>query len=278
MSKLIESLKAGAKEFTKSQFQAPNSESHAYELTQQQLADIYFSNSKKDKTSELPLVIRVAERSNPFSFLPWLLTSIAFLIAAFSLFSTKRIFVDVRVIDEKNPYFANLSQGAFIPNIPVKNTPSTQEKKDTAVSGTRISLQNVIFEGASKLKSFKNGSEMTLVNSSIASFARANLYFDSPLDLQGSKVVFYAKGRKGGENIAFALKDKDNVLAFHKGEFYPFPAGLSTDWQKAEVSLAGAAENFDPKKVTNIRFEFGSKITQNKPGDTLWIKDLEVAP
>ena len=35
------------------------------------------------------------------------------------------------------------------------------------------------------------------------------------------------------------------------------------------------AKDFDAKNVTSLRFEFGSKDTGNKPGDTVFIKDLQ---
>ena len=257
MSKIIEALKAGKT---------------AHELTQQQLADIYFSGSDKIKKSDTPTVIRVIEKSHSSLLVPWLITLAALLIASFSLYSGKRIFIDIKVMNERATSLA-------APENTSESGAETISGPSQALRlGDKLSMENFSFEGAAKLKSSKDRSGLTLVNSSVAPFARASFRFDSPVDLSGSKIVFYAKGLRGGENIAFALKDRDNVSAFNKNKLYPFSSALTTDWQRAEVPLLSAAKEFDVKNVVSLRFEFGSKDTDNKPGDTIMVKDIQVVP
>ncbi len=263
MSKLIESLKAGAKEFSKKQEPENGGlqdKKTNYQMTQEQLADIYFSGSEKAKKSEYPMVIKVVEKQRAASLLPWFIASIAFLITALSLFSTKRIFVDIKVIDDR--YLASMQN------------PADEAPGET--SGEKIPLQNFTFEGASKLKSSRSSKSLTLVNSSVAPFARASLRLETPLDLSNSKIVFYAKGSEGGENLSFAVKDRGNILAFAKGTVNPFPQGLTTEWQRAEIPLLEVEKGFDPRNVSSLRFEFGAKDTKNKPGDTVFVRDLQV--
>ncbi len=256
MSKLIDSLRVSSKETAERQ---PSE----HQLTQDQLADVYFSGGEKKKRSDYPTVIKVVEKRTPVSWLPWLITSVAFLITAFALFTTKRIFVDIHIIDEKSPYFAS-RKGA--------------ESSSPAAGSMAIPLEQVLFEGAARLKSSSDGKSLTLVNSSVANFARANVQFKSPLNLSTSKIVFEARGANGGENIAFALKDTGNVLAFEKGVFFPFPYGLTAEWQRAEVPLESLAKGFDPRRVSALRIEFGAKDVQNTPGDTIFIKDFRLVP
>ena len=106
-------------------------------------------------------------------------------------------------------------------------------------------------------------------------FARATLYFDPPINLEGATIVFYAKGGQGGENLAFAMKDKENVQGFDKGRLYPFPHRLTPEWQRVEIQLAEASQEFDVRNLTSLRLEFGTKDIGNKPGDTIYIKDLQ---
>ena len=268
MSKIIEALKAHTEEKNLKETKTE------YELTQQQLADIYFSaTGKSAKELPPPLVIKVVEKQGAANLVPWIITSLAFLITAFSLFSTKRIFVDIKVIDEKNPYANRLTAEGVPPAEEIAPPPASEPV--VSASG-KIAMQDFVFEGAGKLKSTNDKDTLVLVNSSVAPFARANLYLTAPLDLSGQKIVFYAKGQKGGENIAFALKDKENILAFPKGKIYPFPDRLTTGWQKAEIQIdPDTAKEFDARSVTNMRFEFGSKDTGNKPNDTVFIKDLQ---
>lgn len=267
MSKLIEALKRHGGEFSSTPSEQKPKELHieksSHELTQEQLAEIYFSATGKPKNSEPPVIIKVIEKPRMASILPWLITSIAFLITAFSLFSTKRIFVDIHVVDEKS----SLSAPALAPA-------SSRESEASTGPAEQIPLEQFIFEGAAYLKSSRESGLLTLINSSVAPFARATLHFDKPTDLSRGKLVFYAKGNHGGENIAFALKDSENIQAFRKGKTYPFSKALTTSWQKAEIPLSSAVKDFDARNVTSLRFEFGSKDTDNRSGDTIFIKDL----
>ena len=70
----------------------------------------------------------------------------------------------------------------------------------------------------------------------------------------------------------------NGMAAFNKNKIYPFPNNLTTDWQRAEIPMLALAKEFDTRTVVSLRFEFGSKDTDNKPGDTISIKDLQVLP
>ncbi len=282
MSKIIEALKVRSSAASPELRAEPKVkevtvERTGYDLTQEQLADIYFSATGKPKTSEVPVIVRVVEKSRAASLIPWIITFAAFLITALSLFSTKRIFVDIKFIDEKSPYLRALQQDTeeYVHDAAPKNfLPSPG-----AVSVNKFSVQDFNFEGAAYLNSSKdrNGG-LALINSSVAPFARAALTLDPPLDLSRAHIIFYAKGGRGGENVAFALKDKENVQGFYKGKIYPFPDRLSSSWQKAEIQMVlDTTKDFDSKNVTSLRFEFGSKDTGNKPGDTVFIRDLQWA-
>ncbi len=273
MSKLLEALKASTKDYPQqppaSGAAAPETAAKSdYELTQEQLAEIYFSSGEAGagkKRAELPpMVVKVIERPQPSNLIPWIITSIAFLITAFSLFSTKRIFVDIRVVDDARP----VAEGK---SAPVSAAP------DEGPGSRSMILRGTLFEGAAKLKSTASREGLTLVNSSVSPFAQASVRFPAPLDLTGGKVVFYVKGAQGGEKLGFAMKDRDNVLAFPKGKIFPFPEGLTTDWQRVEIPLSSALHEFNARSVVSLRFEFGSNI-QNRPGDTVFIKDLQVLP
>lgn len=282
---MIEALKASVKEYSKQQsnpilkkqFSAPQEKSQQ-EMTQDQLADIYFSNGQKNKKSEYPMVIKVVEKPHVGSVLPWIMATLAFLMAAFSLFSSKRIFVDIRVIDDKfmQSSAANTKDEDVEPAEPADA--SNELTAGDGLYGDSLMFRRFEFEGAGRLKSSKDPVMLTMTNSSVAPFARAVLRFKKPVNLAGTKIVFYAKGQKGGENLAFALKDRDNVLAFDRGKIFPFNKSLTTDWQKTEIKLTETAAGFDENFVQSMRFEFGTKDTQNKANDTVYIKDLKILP
>lgn len=260
MSKLIEALKAS----TKGDLETKKSE---YDLIQEQLADVYLG-AAKDKKPDQPIIIKVIERPAFPSLIPWIIASIAFLITAFSLFSTKRVFVDIHVLDEKSPLLSTLRGEEAGPS-------HRREEAPEPASG--LPLRGASFEGAAKLKSAVSGGSMTLVNSSVAPFARASLKLHETTNLSGYKITFQAKGARGGENLGFALKDRNNVLAFGKGKIFPFPTALTTEWQRAEITMHDTLPEFDERAVAGMRFEFGSNVG-NQPGDTVIVKDLRITP
>lgn len=269
MSKLLEALRASTKEYPKVEGPASPARSKSdHEATQEQLAEIYFSSgaSERARPAELPAptVIKVIERPAPSNLIPWIIASVAFLITAFSLFSTKRIFVDVRVIDEDHPMAVSRYEER-----------TAREDEPAPPVGQMVPIRNAVFEGAAKLKSSSTREGLSLVNSSVSPFAQASVRFDPPRDLTGAKVVFYARGTRGGERLGFAMKDRDNVLAFAKGKIFPFPDGLTTEWQRAEVPLSAVLREFNAKHVVSFRFEFGTNV-QNRAGDAILVKDLQI--
>jgi hypothetical protein len=285
MSKIIETLKASSMEHKKKGPDAsidPRKKMTSHEMTQEQLADIYFAGSEKLVKSEYPTVIRVTEKPSSVSWLPWGVALATVLIAVFLLISGHRVFVDIRVMNERAASLNVLPESSDTSQEVTTESPKvlapTDKQENVLHLGDNVPLQDFSFEGAAKLKSSKESTSLTLVNSSVAPFARAILRFDTPMNLAGSKVVFYAKGNRGGENIAFALKDKENISAFNKNKIYPFPGSLTTDWQRAEIPMSNTSKEFDVRSVTSLRFEFGSKDTENKPGDTIVVKDLQVVP
>jgi|GEM_PF-951755 len=289
MSKVVDSLKRHIEPTRKNGHSTElKAEKTTHELTQEQLASIYFSNTSKGR-QEQPVIIKVIEKPRMASVIPWIIASIAFLITALSLFSTKRVFVDIKVIDERlvNTYQAQLQRLSEIASTPIP-APKQEEPASEAPEalppplhqepGTALSLNSFVFEGAAYLKSSRDESMLTLVNSSISTFARASLTLDPPIDMVDNKIVFYVRGSRGGEDLAVALKDYENIQAFPRGKIFPFEKGMTNQWQKVEIVLAETAQDFNGRQVVNLRFEFGSKDTKNKPGDTIFIKDLRVVP
>ncbi len=280
MSKIIDALKVRSSQApgevsTESQPKEVRIERSGHELTQEQLADIYFSATGKPRTSEPPVIIRVVERTRLATVVPWLIACVAFVATIFALFSTKMILVDIKVLDEKNATHYGLDRRAAEKES--QTSTAAVSEKTAESSFHKFSTQEILFEGAAYLNSSKdkNGT-LSLINSSVAPFARAALRLDPPLDLSQAKIIFYVKGGRGGENIAFAMKDKENIQGFYKGKMYPFPDRLSTSWQKVEISVSEeTAKDFDSRNVVGLRFDFGSKDTGNKPGDLVLVKDLQ---
>lgn len=282
MSKILEALKrtpsapADNRTPATSQAREVQVEATGREWTQERLADIYFSATGKPKTSEPPVIIKVVERPRLAAWMPWLITSVAFLITAMTLFSTKRLLFEVRVIDDKT-LLRSIDEEHVSPAVPAaaNDFPGGEKKVET---NEMLPLEDFTFEGAAILSSSRDPRRLTLVNSSVAPFARAVLRPDKPLDLSRAKLVFDVRGGKGGEHLAIAMKDRGNIQAFKKGAMQTFPEGLTTEWRQAEILLVDLNEEFDPKSVASVRFEFGGKDTANRSGDTVYVRNLRRVP
>lgn len=239
----------------------------SYDLTLEQLAGVYLAGSDRSKKPDAsPVVIQlVDQRRGVNALIPWIIASVAFLITALSLFSTKRIFIDVQVVDD-----ATLSRQ----RTEARRAPAPPLPAGPRTAATVLSPLDFVFDGGGRLNSSKTSAELTLVNSSLAPYARAHHYFRVPADLTGQRLVFEARGSQGGEGVAFSLKDRNNVNAFAKTKYHPFPDGLTTDWQTAEIPLTDLAPEFDPRGVSALRVDFGAKETGNQPGDTVFLRNI----
>jgi hypothetical protein len=199
-----------------------------------------------------------------------MITSVAFLITAVALFSTKRFVVDVRVIDDKTFFLSS-------DDLPAQSSVGAANEREPDLSRA-IPLESFAFEGAALLQSSKDARRLTLVNSSVSSFARAVLRPEKGMDLSNAKLIFDVRGGKGGERLGVAIKDGGNVQAFKRGTLQLFPDGLTTEWTPAQILLVDLNDNFNPKDVSSLRFEFGAKDTANHSGDTIYVRGLRWVP
>lgn len=285
MSKIIESIKALRKDSdagepvggqTLERGRTPVAAGSGAEATQDRLADIYFkarAQAPQAFSSERPVIIKVVESPRFLTVLPWVIASVAFLVTAFSLFSTKRIFIDINVVDDKNPFIETSREGRSDYPLP----PFESEPRGGPDGPERLPLKPFRFEGAGSQQSSAEKAGLRLVNTSIASFARATLHLPEPLDLSGRRLIFEARGINGGERLGVAFKDNGNLSAFAKGRIFPYPDGLTTQWQKAEVILADTVAGFRADRVSAIRFDYGQKDAGNRPGDIILVRDLRIA-
>ena len=68
----MEALKAGSKESRGEA--APGRKKNEYEMTQQQLADIYFSSGDKPNR-DAPMIVRIVEKPSWTNTIPWIIAS-----------------------------------------------------------------------------------------------------------------------------------------------------------------------------------------------------------
>src|SRR3989338_8821124 len=134
-------------------------------LTQEDLAEIYFSGSQGSKKLPSPTVIRVIEKRRSF-LVPWILSSLALVASIFALVSSKKIFVDIHIVDEAavptftRPYAPAYSKPAAAPSV-ASSTLNYHE-------ALRLNPLQFRFSGGAVLNSTRDQDGISLANSSLS--------------------------------------------------------------------------------------------------------------
>lgn len=284
MSKIIDSLQ---KRFgTQSEVEALMSGSGAPQPQErpsrqqihEQLADVYFQGPRQQQQQLIsdeanpsfhaPTVVRVVDRSRSY-FFPWVVTLLALALSVFTLFSSKRIAIDVRITDAAAPQTSAPAEPIYA--VPA---PAAVSRLAEAVS---LAPSDFIFSGAALLRSSKERQQLVLTNSSVSGLAYAHAMFNPPFNALGTRLYFEARGMKGGEKFEIVLKDANGNTSLNWKPIIPFPDGLSSEWQPAVIDFE-PTRFFDPSAIQQIRIEFGTQRTGNAADATLMIRNLQWAP
>lgn len=247
----------------------------------EQLADVYFQGPRQQQQQPLisdeaspsfhsPTVVRVVDRSRSY-FFPWLITLLALGLSIFTLFSSKRIAIDVRITDVAAPQ----------PSLTTAPIYAVSAEAAPAASGLAevVSLEpsDFIFSGAALLRSSKERQQLVLTNSSVSGLAYAHAMFNPPFNALGTRLYFEARGLKGGEKFEIVLKDANGNTSLNWKPIIPFPDGLSSEWKPVVIDFE-PTRFFDPAAIQQIRIEFGTQRTGNAADATLMIRNLQWAP
>jgi len=259
-------------------------------FTQDQLADVYFQDYEKQKSLPPPTVIRVAQGSRSVPIL-WVLSLLALSLSVYALFGTKKLWIDVNIIDGGREVAAlpqGVGLGAAVAKAaePDEAAKALREPAETqSFSGATSGLPEAVtlnpmefeFAGAAVLNSSKNSQQVVLANSTLSGLAYATYKFGRPLQADRYRLVFEARGLGGGERLEFVFKDTSRKSSLNWKVLDPFPEGLGTAWQLAEIALDDS-ESFNAKAVTEMRIEFGSQRTRNGSDAVVFLKSMQWLP
>lgn len=257
-------------------------EKKARTMTQKQLADIYF-RSGTGETQQLPAptVIHVKEKKS-FQFFPWFISLLALSISIFTLVSSKKFEIDIRILDNK-PAIHNAE----------KALGSGVDRADVLIDKSAVNL-NLLqaaqipevkemfptqfrFAGASVLNSSKDRTHLTLANSTLASLAYAWIEYEPPINLAAYRLFFEIRGMNGGEQVELIFKDKNGNSSLNWKSIKPFDGGLLTEWQPFSLDLE-ATPYFDAHQIQQMRIEVGSQRTGNPADAKVMIRNLQLWP
>jgi len=236
-----------------------------YQMTQQELADVYFARSGKTaKPVPQPTLIRVEDKRRSY-MLPWIVTTLALVICSLALFSTKRVMISIQVYDS---------------DAPIQNSPSSRSSNVAAAGGSRqvrIEPDRFGFSAGAESSSLVGKDSVTLSNRANRDQAYAVVDFDPPFNAKGYALQFEAKGEIGGETLEVILSDIRRQSSLNAGAIRPFPTGLTTRWEKAEVRVPSGA-GFDTSRIRQMRLDIGSRRTGNPSNTSIMIRNARWVP
>ena len=129
-------------------------------------------------------------------------------------------------------------------------------------------IKNVMFyENADAKSSWKQG-VIILANEISAKEAVLGIDFNNPVDMSEKLFYFYAKGKRGGEDLKVSLRDTKNNLCYSKIN------ELQNSWQQFVVDLGQAGGIIDTRSITHIDFAINSSEKQNLGQSLAYFKDL----
>jgi hypothetical protein len=262
LSKIYEALEKLKKRTPPSQTPSATARPLSYEATQKELAEVYFSDTSKARPMPSPTVVRVVEKRRSF-MMPWVFTTLALLIMVVALFSTKRIAIDINFLDDG---MTSPVRGDRIGDQPV---PGTIEVPLTGFQFSKAAF------GASNI------SDDLLKLGNGYSAGSASVYvatdFQPPFRATDYILSFEARGKDGNESLEVIFKDESFQSSLNAKPIYPFPVGLSRQWQRAEVKIV-STDRFNAKKITQLRFAMGSGRVHNAPQSEILIRNLRWKP
>jgi len=131
--------------------------------------------------------------------------------------------------------------------------------------------EKIYFDGDAKEKSAILGFTAKLVNSGSSGNASLTAVFKKPIDLTGKLLFLSGKTAEGEKNIVMVLKDIE-------GRFLEFPGvDLFSGWASKHIYFNNAKNNFNLKKVKELKITFGLRDTGNAPDTVIYLRDVIIS-
>jgi hypothetical protein len=93
--------------------------------------------------------------------------------------------------------------------------------------------------------------------------------FKSPLDLSGKAISLVARGERGGENLVVSIRDS-NKRSYHFEDLY-----LDSKWSLRTLTLARISGTIDLSRVEQLRVEYVVQEQSSRAGDReAYVKDV----
>lgn len=268
MSKIIDALeKVRAVSHKSTETESPplrsrDGKAASFQTTQKELADVYFAGGGKAKRLPNPTLIRVMEKKRSFLW-PWVFTTAVLILVSLTLLLNERIAIDINTSGTKPSLGAGLDRASNV--------------LGASMDVIELSSGDFLFSPGAAGQSSSNDEGLILVNPAQEGQVYAYLTFAFPFNAADYTFEFQARGETGNETLEVVFKDWNHQSSLNWKPLIPFPMGLSTEWQKAEISI-DRSEAFDAQRVAQMRLEIGAQRTGNPEGSVVFIKNLRWKP
>jgi len=132
-------------------------------------------------------------------------------------------------------------------------------------------VRNSFFKGDAGVFSKLTDDELVLVNSKGHGWGNYIIDLKEPMDFSKRNLNYAVKGKYGDECLVLEIVDGDN-RSYRMGDELKEP--LSDEWKEHVIDFDSAKNILDIKRISSIRFEFGSLTAGNSRNATIFLKDI----
>ncbi|MFC1631890.1 tetratricopeptide repeat protein [Candidatus Omnitrophota bacterium] len=114
-----------------------------------------------------------------------------------------------------------------------------------------------------------------LINSTSGGWAEMGIDFAQPIDLRGKRIVLKLRGKRGGEKLILALRDKFASDVQPQLMLNP-EKELSENWQDIRVDMKTEDATIDLSQVVHLGLEIGYATADNPFNSILYVEDITI--
>ena len=227
------------------------SNDHADQAVQEELARSFFSGAKKKKEEPEKVPEKLSPPPKTFKWW-WIIAGLMVLVVPFFLILNRHVDIKISVtkkVSDTGTYF--IQNGKLNKNI----------------------IESFSFLGDAKKLSKIGPESLILINSKGAGWGNFEINFKNPIDFNKYALNYVARGKDGDERLTLVLVDKNNRTYRMRKDFY---LKLTENWQNYSVNLRPIKKYIDISNISKIKFEFGGLTTGNASGATILLKDVNI--
>jgi len=229
------------------------------------LAETFFID-EKTKIKQLPTKVEKPSKRPAIKISPWIILFIVTIFFLALYIANARIDININFPEGKS--LGEISKAFF-----KKSSPSGAQKDLWVYSKKGINydvVKNIEFSSSAIEEDI--GKYLRVSSGKEQRSACVYFGFKTPLDLGRHRLVFNAKGHKGGEELMVIFRD----AMYRSRQIKVAERGLTPDWREFFIDLDNIGV-INAGQIKDVRFEFGHSMTNNPPGTVIFLKDIYFA-